>query len=78
MTIVITTNIAVETLFSVATRSRQIEKRPFLQMTFGTSSKRLRFQLVPKVIPRNKRFSICRDLVVTEKRVLKVYPRRTG
>ena len=31
--------------------------------------KRPRFELVPKVIPRNRRFSICRDLVVTEKRV---------
>ena len=28
----------IETLFSVTTRSRQIEKRLFLQMTFGTSS----------------------------------------
>ena len=26
-------------------------------------------ELVPKVIPRNRRFSICRDLVATEKRV---------
>ena len=26
-------------------------------------------ELVPKVIPRNRRFLICRDTVVTEKRV---------
>ena len=34
--------------------------------------KRKRFELVPKVIPRNRRFSICRDLVATEKRVSRV------
>ena len=28
-----------------------------------------RFELVPIVICKNRRFSICRDLVVTEKRV---------
>ena len=38
VTIIITTLITLETLFSVATRSRQIEKRLFLGMTFGTSS----------------------------------------
>ena len=32
----------VETLFSVTTVSRQIQKRLFLQTTFSTSSKRLR------------------------------------
>ena len=69
VTIISTTPLTVETLFSVTTRSRQIEKRLFLGMTFGTSSKRPRFQLVPEVIPRNRRFSICRDTVVTEKRV---------
>ena len=31
--------------------------------------KRRRFELVPKVICKNRRFSICRDLVVIEKRV---------
>ena len=31
--------------------------------------KRRRFELVLKVIPRNRRFLICRDTVVTEKRV---------
>ena len=30
---------------------------------------RRRFELVLKVIPRNRRFLICRDTVVTEKRV---------
>ena len=69
VTIIITTPLTLETLFSVATRSRQIEKRLFWKTTIGTSWKRLRFQLVVKVIPRNRRFSICRDLVVTEKRV---------
>ena len=38
VTIIITTPLTVETLFSVTTRSRQIEKRLFLGMTFGTSS----------------------------------------
>ena len=39
VTIILTTLVAVEkTLFSIATRSRQIEKRLFLGMTFGTSS----------------------------------------
>ena len=36
----------VETLLSVATVSRQIEKRLFLGMTFGTSVKTGRFSLV--------------------------------
>ena len=34
--------------------------------------KRRQNELVPKVIPRNRRFSICRDLVATEKRVSRV------
>ena len=38
VTIIITTPLTLETLLSVATRSRQIEKRLFLGMTFGTSS----------------------------------------
>ena len=42
ITIIITTILTLETLFSIQTRSRQIEKRLFLQTTFGTSSKRLR------------------------------------
>ena len=29
-------------------------------------------ELVPKVIPRNRRFSICRDLVAIERRVSRV------
>ena len=29
-------------------------------------------ELVPKVIPRNRRFSTCRDLVMIEKRVSRV------
>ena len=35
---IITTTITLETFFSIQTRSRQIEKRPFLKTTFGTSS----------------------------------------
>ena len=42
ITIIIATLVAVETLLSVKTRSRQIQKRPFLKTTFGTSSKRPR------------------------------------
>ena len=38
VTIIITIDMTVETLFSVTTVSRQIEKRLFLQTTFGTSS----------------------------------------
>ena len=53
VTIIITTLIAVETLFSIATVSRQIEKRLFLQTTFGTSSKRLRSR---------RRVSICMSI----------------
>ena len=34
--------------------------------------KRRRNELVPKVIPRNRRFSICRDLVATEKSVYSI------
>ena len=33
---------------------------------------RRRFELVPKVICKNRRFSICRDTVVIEKRVSRV------
>ena len=38
VTIIIATPLTLETLFSIATRSRQIEKRLFLGMTSGTSS----------------------------------------
>ena len=38
VTIIIATILTLETLFSVTTRSRQIEKRLFLQTTFGTST----------------------------------------
>ena len=38
VTIIIATPLTLETLLSVATRSRQIEKRLFLLFTFGTSS----------------------------------------
>ena len=41
----IATPLTLETLFSIQTRSRQIEKRLFLGMTFGTSSFCLRFIL---------------------------------
>ena len=34
--------------------------------------KRPRFELVPKVVFKNRRFSICRDLVATERRVSRV------
>ena len=43
VTIIIATPLALETLLSVATRSRQIEKRLFLKTTIGTSSFCLRF-----------------------------------
>ena len=45
VTIVIATLLTLETLLSIQTRSRQIEKRLFLLFTFGTSSFCLRFIL---------------------------------
>ena len=68
VTIIITTPLTVETLFSVATRSRQIEKRPFLGMTFGTSSKRLRSHRYMSIY-----MSITGYIYIEEMRLSRVY-----
>ena len=70
VTIIITTPLTVETLFSVTTVSRQIEKRLFLKTTFGTSSKRLRSRRCRSICVNNRIYIY---IYIEEMRIYRVY-----